>query len=76
MCECVCVCVKLSGSEYPDRVAQCAEAADLLGVNFLRDATLEQVCVVCVCVCDAGAGVCVCVCDAGAGVCVCVCVCV
>ena len=37
---------------------------------------LEQRCVcvvrqVCVCVCDAGAGVCVC--DAGAGVCVCVC---
>ena len=39
---------KLSGSEYPDRVRQCKEAAAAIrasghpGVRFLRDASLEQ----------------------------------
>ena len=33
---------KLSGSEYPDRVRQCNEAAKAMGVSHLRDATLEM----------------------------------
>lgn len=33
---------KLSGSEYPQRRQQCEQAAKILGVETLRDATLEQ----------------------------------
>ncbi len=33
---------KLSGSEYPQRRQQCEEAAKILGVESLRDATIEQ----------------------------------
>ncbi|MDR3232106.1 MAG: galactokinase [Planctomycetaceae bacterium] len=33
---------ELTGSEYPDRRRQCEKAAKLLGVPFLRDATLPQ----------------------------------
>jgi galactokinase len=33
---------ELSGSEYPDRVRQCKEAAKAMGVAYLRDATLEK----------------------------------
>lgn len=33
---------KLSGSEYPQRREQCETAAKVLGVESLRDATLEQ----------------------------------
>lgn len=34
---------ELTGSEYPDRRRQCEEAAKLLGVKSLRDATLADV---------------------------------
>ncbi len=33
---------KLSGSEYPERVQQCKEAAAAMGVTYLRDASLKQ----------------------------------
>lgn len=33
---------ELSGSEYPDRVRQCQEAARAMGVSSLRDASREQ----------------------------------
>lgn len=33
---------ELTGSEYPERRAQCEEAAKLLGVATLREATMEQ----------------------------------
>ncbi len=33
---------KLTGSEYPTRRNQCEKAAQMLGVSFLRDATLES----------------------------------
>lgn len=32
----------LSGSEYPERRADCAKAAEILGVSFLRDTTLAD----------------------------------
>ena len=33
---------ELTGSEYPDRRAQCERAADILEVDALRDVTMEQ----------------------------------
>jgi galactokinase len=33
---------ELTGSEYPERRAQCEQSAKLLGVKMLRDVTLEQ----------------------------------
>ena len=33
---------ELTGSEYPDRRAQCKRAADILQVDALRDVTMEQ----------------------------------